>query len=158
MRIGGIEFVRSGEGLSPRGCPEFWFVARVVAVVLDVVDVVVSVNGQKIDFGILKVVRPRVDVAVVLVAAAQIDVQRVVCVQHRLQAQEAILEVNVNIPILVGNLLQMVQKHIAVLRNHTVSVHTQRHACFFLFSLLYLRLVRRFFERSTGKEKKEANL
>ena len=23
MRIGGIEFVRSGEGLSPRGCPEF---------------------------------------------------------------------------------------------------------------------------------------
>jgi hypothetical protein len=28
MRIGGIEFVRSGEGLSPRGCPEFWFVTR----------------------------------------------------------------------------------------------------------------------------------
>ncbi len=30
MRIGGVEFLRSGEGLSPRGCPEFWFVTREV--------------------------------------------------------------------------------------------------------------------------------
>ena len=28
MRIGGIEFLREGEGFSPRGCPEFWFVTR----------------------------------------------------------------------------------------------------------------------------------
>ena len=28
MRVGGIEFLREGEGFSPRGCPEFWFVTR----------------------------------------------------------------------------------------------------------------------------------
>ena len=101
-------------------------IVRIVAVVLDQVEILAGVDSAEIDFGILGIVAPGVDITISVIGGTKPDVQRIGVVDRALDP--SIPTRDIDAPQLVGNILLAPHDHITVLRNLGVAINAERYA------------------------------